>query len=86
MLPLFCDSRLLAVYLFVVILFYLGQLPTKLLLLVLEKLHWIGVAKLNIFTPVIGGYAVVQFVEAFRYKPQGRGFDSRCGHWYFSLA
>jgi hypothetical protein len=23
------------------------------------------------------GYAVAQFVEALRYKPEGRGFDSR---------
>jgi len=24
-------------------------------------------------------------VEALRYKPEGRGFDSRCCHWNFSL-
>jgi hypothetical protein len=29
-------------------------------------------------------YAVAQLVEALRYKPEGRGFDSRC-HWNFSL-
>jgi hypothetical protein len=23
-------------------------------------------------------------VEALRYKPEGRGFDSRCCHWNFS--
>ena len=33
-----------------------------------------------------GGYAVVQLVEALRYKPEGRGFDSRWCHWNFSLA
>jgi hypothetical protein len=27
------------------------------------------------------GYTVVQLVEALRYKPEGRGFDSRLGHW-----
>ena len=26
------------------------------------------------------GQAVAQFVEALRYKPEGRGFDSRCCH------
>jgi hypothetical protein len=26
-------------------------------------------------------YAVVQLVDALRYKPEGRGFDSREGHW-----
>jgi hypothetical protein len=26
------------------------------------------------------GYAVAQLVEALRYKPKGRGFDSRCGY------
>jgi hypothetical protein len=29
-------------------------------------------------------YAVAQLVEALRYKPEGRGFDSRWGHWNFS--
>ena len=24
-------------------------------------------------------------IEALRYKPEGRGFDSRCCHWNFSL-
>jgi hypothetical protein len=32
------------------------------------------------------GHAVAQFVEALRYKPEGRGFDSRWCHWIFSLA
>jgi len=27
------------------------------------------------------GRAVVQLVEALRYKPEGCGFDSRCYHW-----
>ena len=31
------------------------------------------------------GHAVVQLVEALRYKSEGRGFDSRWCHWYFSL-
>ena len=30
-------------------------------------------------------YAVMQLVEALRYKPKGRGFDCRQGHWDFSL-
>ena len=29
--------------------------------------------------------AVAQFVKALRYKPEGRGFDSRLGHQDFSL-
>ena len=33
----------------------------------------------------MSGYAVAQLVEALRYKPEGRGFDSRWCHWYFSL-
>ena len=32
-----------------------------------------------------GGYAVAQLVEALRYKPEGRGFDSRWCHWNFSF-
>jgi len=31
------------------------------------------------------GHAVAQMVEALRYKSEGRGFDSRCCHWNFSL-
>ena len=30
-------------------------------------------------------YAVAQLVEALRYKSEGSGFDSRLGHWNFSL-
>ena len=30
------------------------------------------------------GHAVAQLIEALRYKPEGRRFDSRC-HWNFSL-
>ena len=32
------------------------------------------------------GYAVAQLVEALRYKPEGRGFNSRWCHWNFSLS
>ena len=32
-----------------------------------------------------GGHAVAQLVEALRYKPEGRRFDSRWCHWNFSL-
>jgi hypothetical protein len=31
------------------------------------------------------GHAVAQLVEALRYKPEGRGVDSRWFHWNFSL-
>jgi len=31
------------------------------------------------------GHAVPQLVEALRYKPGDRGFDSRRCHWSFSL-
>ena len=31
------------------------------------------------------GHAVLQLVEAMRYKPEGRGFDSRWCPWNFSL-
>jgi len=34
---------------------------------------------------VVWGYAVAQLVEALRYKPEGRGFDSRWYNWTFSL-
>ena len=31
------------------------------------------------------GHAVLQFVEALRYKSEGHGFDSRGCHWNLSL-
>jgi hypothetical protein len=31
------------------------------------------------------GYVVAQLVEALRYKLEGHEFDSRWGHWDFSL-
>ena len=31
------------------------------------------------------GHVVSQMVEALRYKPEGRGFDSRWCHWIFHL-
>ena len=39
------------------------------------------------FTSVIieVGYAVPQLVEALRYKPEGRGSNSRWSHWNFSV-
>jgi len=38
----------------------------------------------NFIQPAID-MAVAQLVEALRYKPEGRGFDSRWCHWNFSL-
>ena len=36
--------------------------------------------------PIVKGqHAVAQLVESLRYKPEGRGFDSRWCHWNFSL-
>jgi hypothetical protein len=34
---------------------------------------------------VLGRQAVVELVEALRYKPEGRGLDSRWCQWNFSL-
>jgi len=31
------------------------------------------------------GNAVAQFIDGLRYTPEGRGFDSRWGHWEFKL-
>ena len=31
------------------------------------------------------GYAMAQWAEALRYKPEVRGFDSRWSHWNFSV-
>jgi hypothetical protein len=43
-------------------------------------------ALVECFLPFIWGTLLVaQFVEALRYKPEGRGFDFRWCHWIFSL-
>ena len=39
--------------------------------------------KFNIFKAILNGHAVAQSVEALRYKPEDRGFDSRWCHWNF---
>ena len=39
----------------------------------------------NLSTSRRWGHAVVELVEALRYKPEGCGFDSRWCHWNFSL-
>ena len=39
-----------------------------------------------VHTLMIYGYALAQLVEALRYNPECRGFDSRWCHWSFSLA
>jgi hypothetical protein len=45
-----------------------------------------------IFFLVVASYSIIwdtllvaQLVEALRYKPEGRDFDSRLCHWNFSL-
>ena len=43
------------------------------------------VAVNSLLALLILGHAVVQLVEALRYKSEGRGFDSRWCHWNFSL-
>jgi hypothetical protein len=44
-----------------------------------------AVKKLTAVIQARQGHAVAQFVEALRYKPEGRGFDSRQRQWNFPL-
>ena len=39
----------------------------------------------SITTSPSSGYVVAQLVETLRYKPEGRGFDSRWSQWNFSV-
>jgi len=46
------------------------------------------ISKKMVIFPVLTfllGHAVAQLVEALRYKPEGRGFESRWCYWIFSL-
>jgi len=40
---------------------------------------------IHVVTSSTSEFAVVQFVEALRYKSEGRGFDSLWCHWNFSM-
>jgi len=50
---------------------------------ILWRLNVVGNNKTHLDPHV--GYAVAQLVEAPRYKPEGRGFDSLWCYWNFSL-
>jgi hypothetical protein len=39
--------------------------------------------KIILFCTLQLGYRVAQLVEALRYKPEGRVFDSRWSHWNY---
>jgi hypothetical protein len=46
----------------------------------------VGFIKLYIACLIfVSGHAVAQLVDALRYKPEDRGFDSRWCHWNISL-
>jgi len=53
--------------------------------LVLRTWKVVGRAVVGRCQVAYAGHAVAQLVEALRYKLEGRGFDSRCCHWTFSL-
>ena len=55
------------------------------LLLMLKLSQDLFYIVLYFFIRHAGGHAVAQLVEALRYKPEGRGFDSRWCHWIFLL-
>jgi hypothetical protein len=45
-----------------------------------------GISKLLFAVPSVGrGHVVAHLVQAPRYKPEGRGFDSRRCHWDFCI-
>jgi hypothetical protein len=55
-------------------------------------MHGLAYLNLSLFCRIVcqytlsWGHVVVQLVEALRYKPEGRGFDSPWCHWNISLA
>jgi hypothetical protein len=42
---------------------------------------WLLVIYIYIYIYIDWGHAVAQLLEALRYKPERRGFDSRWCHW-----
>jgi hypothetical protein len=54
--------------------------------IIIIRMLFLVTLQINVsLTTVGGGHAVAQLVEALRYKPEGRGFDTRWYHWNFSL-
>jgi hypothetical protein len=60
----------------------IGLFVTKLGVRDSVKFHWYVVINVPL---VYYGRELAQLVEALRCKQEGRGFDSRWGHWDFSL-
>ena len=52
---------------------------------VMENMKLLLICILLLLLHSFMGHAVAQLVEALRYNPEGRGFDSRWYHWIFSL-
>jgi len=50
-----------------------------------KLLKYVGVSIIIIITTIIIGARCGVVVKALRYKPAGRGFDSRWCHWNFSV-
>jgi hypothetical protein len=50
-----------------------------------NDVRFLGTKEINRSHYIAKGHAVAQLVEALRYKPEGRRFDSRWCHWNFSL-
>ena len=50
-----------------------------------QDVNWIELSHNGIWGRAVWtlGYAVAHLVEALRYKPEGRGFESRLCHWIF---
>jgi hypothetical protein len=49
-------------------------------------MQWIIHCHFNRPLSLLGGTLLVaQLIEALRYKPEGRGFDSRWYHWNFFI-
>jgi hypothetical protein len=59
----------------------MGLNHLKMLMLVVA----LSVASSRQSFPLRTGQWIAQLSEALRYKPEGRGFDSRWFHWNFSL-
>jgi len=49
----------------------------------IRKARWVSFKIFMLFNTKTLGPPVAQLVEAIRYQPEGRGFDSRWCHWNF---
>ena len=63
---------------------YIGDINSQTIEISHQQLHCFSVSSFNVAVNIVKvAYLLAQLVEALRYIPEGRGFDSRWCNWNF---